>query len=67
VSEALKSLVEKIIADPAFCKAFIAKPNEILKSHVISRSERRALVLARRRLLLAGPDPGLATGPFEWP
>lgn len=67
MSTVLKSLVERIITDAGFRTAFIMKPQQILKSQVISRAERRALLRARRRLILAGSGSEVALTPFEWP
>jgi hypothetical protein len=67
MSAVLKSLVERIAKDPGFRNAFIAKPQEILNNQLISRSERKALIRARRRLLLAGPGRDLDLIGFEWP
>jgi hypothetical protein len=67
MSAALKSLVVRIVNDSEFRKAFIARPGEMLNNQLISPSERRALLQARRRLMLAGTDRGLAFDPFEWP
>jgi hypothetical protein len=67
MSTVLKSLVERIITDAGFRKLFMSKPQAILDRQVISRSERRALVRARRRLLLAESGREFAFDPFEWP
>jgi hypothetical protein len=67
MSAVVKSLVVRIIRDSEFRNAFIARPGEILKHQLISASERRALLQARRRLMLAGTDRDLAFDPFEWP
>ena len=67
MSTVLKSLVERIASDPGFRKSFIDEPQQILKRQVISRSERRALIRARRRLVLAGSGREAAYTPFEWP
>jgi hypothetical protein len=67
MSIALKALVERIVNDPGFREAFIAKPRQILDQHVISPAERRALIRARRRLALAGSSHEVVLIPFEWP
>jgi hypothetical protein len=68
MSKALQSFVERIVTDPGFRKAFIAMPlQDILKRQVVSPTERRALVRARRRLLMAAPGQQVGFDPFEWP
>jgi hypothetical protein len=67
MSTLLNSLVERIVRDSAFRKAFLTKPEAILDNQPLSRSERRALVRARRRLLLAGAGHSAALVPVEWP
>jgi hypothetical protein len=67
MSRPLTLLVERIIRDPVFRKAFLAQPEAILDEHAISDSERRALVRAQRRLLAVGPGQGIALTQIEWP
>jgi hypothetical protein len=67
MSRPLTLLVERIIRDPAFRKAFLAEPEAVLENQIISSSERRALVRARRRLLAAGPGQDISLNHIEWP
>ena len=67
MSVELKSLVERLVHDPAFRKAFLAKPEVILNDQPVAPAERRALLRARRRLLLVGPGTGASLIPVEWP
>lgn len=67
MSVLLKSVVERIITDPAFRKAFIAKPEEFLDEEGVSPSERRALIRVSQRLSLAGTGWETTTNPWDWP
>jgi hypothetical protein len=67
MSSVVKALVERLVSDPGFRKAFIDRPREILNAHVMSLPERRALIRARRRLVLAGSGQQIPPIPLEWP
>jgi len=67
MSVELKSLVERLVHDAAFRKAFLAKPEVILDALPVALAERRALLRARRRLLLESPGTCASLIPVEWP
>lgn len=67
MSIVVKALVEKIVNDPGFRKAFLDQPRQILNAYAISLPERRALIRARRRLSLAGTGQEIQPIPLEWP